>query len=142
MTLLARCVPAFPAGLEQDTALLASVWRRWRKTPRHGCEAPFFHVCFYENESHLSKIDMDCARSVGTDGWKEVLRFKSMGDVIELFAIAGEKYGAAPRPVSNTDNITLDILRTVGSWGEWLIETTVARRNVGNGRFVVSWYCQ
>jgi hypothetical protein len=133
MALLARWVPAFPSSFEQDTALLASVWRRWRKTPRHGRKAPLFHVCFYENESHLSKIDVDCARSVGTDCWKEVLRFKAMGDVIELFAIAGEKYRAASRPVSNTDYITLYKLRAVGCWGEGLVETTVARRDVGNG---------
>ena len=133
MALLARRVPAFPSGFEQDAALLASVWRRWRKTSRHGRKAPLFHICFYENEPHLSKIDVDCAGSVGTDGWKEVLRFKAMGDVIELFAIACKKYRAAARPISNTDYITLYILRPVGCWGEGLVETTVARRDVGNG---------
>jgi hypothetical protein len=138
MTLLVRGVPAFPSSFEQDAALLASVWRGRCKTPRHGCEAPFFHVCFYENESHLSKIDVDCARPVGTDCWKEVLRFQSMGDIIELFAVAGEKYRATSRPVSNADNITLYILWAVGSWGERLIEATVTRRDVCNRCFVIS----
>lgn len=139
MALFARCIPSFSSSFEQDTALLAPVWRRWRETSRHGCEAPFFHVGFYENESHLSKIDMDGAWSIGADRWKEILCFKSMGDVFKFLAVTCEKDRSTSRSVSNTDNVTLYVLRTVASWRKRLIETTVTGRNVGNGRFVVPW---
>jgi hypothetical protein len=68
---------------------------------------------------------MDSARPVGTDCGKEVLCFQSMSDVIELLAVACEEDCPTSRSVSNTDNITLYVLRTVGGWRERLIEASM-----------------
>jgi hypothetical protein len=76
---------------------------------------------------------MDCTWSIGADRRKEILCFKSMGDVVKLLAVSCEKNCSASWSISNTDNVTLYILRTVASWGERLVETPVTRRNVGNG---------
>ena len=125
MALLPGYVSPLSSSLEQDTALLASIRRRRRETARHGCEAPFLHIRFDENETHLSEVDMDCAGSIGTDCGKEILCFKSMGDVVELLAVACEEDRSTSRSVSNTDNVTLYILRAVTGWSEGLVEPTV-----------------
>ena len=132
MALLTRGVTSLSASLEQYAALLASVWWRRRKASGHGCEAPLLHVCFDENKSHLSEVDVDSAWSIGADCGEEILCFQSMGNVVQLFAIAREKYRPTPGSVADANNVTLNILRTVDGWNERLVESAVPRRNVGD----------
>jgi hypothetical protein len=68
---------------------------------------------------------MDSAGAIGTDGGKEVLRFQSMSDVIKFLAVTCEEDRPTSRSVSNTDNVTLYVLRAVGSWSERLIEASM-----------------
>lgn len=62
-----------------------------------------------------------------------------MGDVLELLAIACEKNRPTSRSIPNTDNVALYILWTVSGWSERLVESTMTRRNIGDGRFVVAY---
>jgi hypothetical protein len=65
---------------------------------------------------------MDCAGPIGPDGGKEVLRFQSMSDVIEFLAVARKEDCPTSRSVSDPNNITLYVLRTVGGGSERLVE--------------------
>lgn len=79
---------------------------------------------------------MHGSRPVGTNGREEVLRSKAVGDIVELLAVASEEDGSAARPVAHANDVTLDIGRSVGSWGEGLVVSSVAGRLVRNRRLV------
>ena len=132
MALLTRGVSSLSASLEQYTALLASVRRRGGQASGHGCEAPFLYVCFDENKSHLSEVDVNCAWSIGAYCWEEILCFQSMGNVVQLFAVAREKYRPTPGSVADANNVALDVLGTIDGWNERLVKSAVSRRNIGD----------
>lgn len=48
-------------------------------------------------------------RSIGTDGWEEVLRFKAVGYVFEFLAIASEEDGSGPWPVATANDVALNV---------------------------------
>lgn len=121
---------SFSSTLKQDGALLAAVRRRRCETARHGCKTPFLNVGFNEHKAHLAEVDVNLTRARGADGGEEVLRFKPVGDIFELFAVAGEKYGASAGTVANADDIALEELRAVRRRDEGLIVATGAIRTV------------
>lgn len=63
----------FAATLEQDATSFAAIRRRRRKTAGHGSQPPFLNICLDEDETKLTKVDVDAARTIGTDSWEEVV---------------------------------------------------------------------
>jgi hypothetical protein len=70
---------------------------------------------------------MNMARSVGTDGWEEILALQVVRNLVQLLPISGEKDTAGSRSVAHADHITLHISRAVRAGSEWLVVPTVAR---------------
>ena len=124
------------ARFKEDTSLLASIRGRGSETARHWRQPPFLNIGFYENESALPEIDVHAARPVCADRGKEILGFEAVGDVVKLFAVAGEEDGARSRTVANANNITLDIFGGVVCRLEGLVEAAMAGGGVGQGGFV------
>ena len=100
MTILSTC-------FEQDTTLLGAVWWRGGQTAGYGGEAPFLDIGFNKHKARLTKIDMNCGRTVGTNGWEEVLRLKPMYNFFKSLAISRKKDGACARTVPNANDIAL-----------------------------------
>jgi hypothetical protein len=111
--------------------LLATVRRWWRKTAGHRRKTPFLDIGLDENEAALAEVDVHGAGPLRADGGEEVLRFEAVGHVIKLFAVACEEYGAGTGTVADTDDVALDIFRTVGGGGEGLVVAAVAGGGVG-----------
>jgi hypothetical protein len=87
--------------------LLATIRWGWGEAASHGGQAPFLDVALDEDESHLAKVYMDGARSVGTYGREEVLRTIIMSHVLEFLAVASKEDGAGSGSISNTYHIAL-----------------------------------
>ena len=121
-------IVAFSAGFEQYAALLAPVRRRGRKATRHRSQAPFLDVGFNKHKAHLSEIDVYRCRAICSYTRKKVLRFHSMGYVVELSTISGKKHGSGSRFVSYAYDIPLHVLWAVGSRMEWLVMSAIACR--------------
>jgi hypothetical protein len=67
---------------QKDGALFAAI-RRWRcEAARHWCKTPLLHIRFNENKSHLTKVDVHLARSVGANRREEVLRLQAVCDIV------------------------------------------------------------
>lgn len=123
----------FAARIEEDATLFAAIRRRRREAASHRRKTPFFYVSFDEDEARLSKVNMDSAGSVGTNGGKEVVGFQPVGYILELFAVACEEDGSCSRSISNADNVALYIGWSVGGSIERLIISSMATRRVCNG---------
>ena len=78
------------------------------------------------------------AWSICADCGEEILGFQSMGDIIQLFAIASEENTARPGPIPNSDDIALDVFRAIIGSSEWLIVPPLTGRKVSNGAFMQS----
>lgn len=115
------CVTPISSSLEQDTILLTAIWRWWRQTSCYWCQAPFFDVCLDEHKSTLAEIYVDVAGAVGTNRRKEVLRFQTMYNIIQLFTVSRKKYRPRSRSIANSDYITLNIFGPVSGGGERLV---------------------
>ena len=124
------------AYVEEDTPLFTAIRWRWGETAGHGCETPLLDVGLDEDEARLSEVDVHGARPVGAHGWEEVLRFETVGDVLELLAVAGEEEGSSAGAVTDADYVALDVLRSVGCGGERLVVAALAGGCVGDGVFV------
>ena len=61
-----------------------------------------------------------------------------MRNIVQLLAITCEENGARARPVSNTNNIALNVRRSVRSWSERLVVAAKAVRGVSYGEFVIT----
>ena len=124
------------ATLQQDATLLRSIrWRR-RKAASHRCQAPFLDVGLNEVETSLSKIDVNRSRAVGANSREEVLSLETVNDLFQLLAITSEEDSTGSGTVSNTNNIALDIGRSVGCRVERLVIPPCACGLVGNGVLV------
>jgi hypothetical protein len=127
---------AFPAGLEQDAALLATIgWGRGQ-APCHGGQPPFLHIGFNEYEAHLAKIDMNGAGTIGPNCWKQILGAVVVGDILQLLAIASKEDCPRARSVADADDIALEERGAIRCRCEWLVVSAVAGGLVGNRRFV------
>lgn len=120
----------FSTAIQQDGALLAAIWGWRSQTARHGCQTPLLHVGLNKNETHLTEIDVHLARPVSANSGEEILRFKTMCYVVQFFSIAREEDGACSGPISDADDITLYVCRTVCCGRERLIVSTGAMRCV------------
>ena len=121
---LAR-VCTIPPRLQENTALLAAVWR-WRcEAAGHRRKAPLFDVCFYKDKSTLPKVDVYRTRPVSADRWEEILGLKAMRHIIQFLAVAREEYCSCARPITDANNVTLYILGSVWGWGERLVIPSV-----------------
>jgi hypothetical protein len=64
---------ALTARLEEDAALLTAIgWGRGQAAGHRG-QTPFLDVAFDEDESHLTKVDVNGTGSVGANRGEEVL---------------------------------------------------------------------
>src|SRR5579862_2739522 len=90
----------FPSGFKQNAALFAAEWRWRSEASRHWSQAPLLHVCFDEDESHLPKVDMYRAGPICSNSWKQVLRFKVVGNVVKFLPISSKEDGSSPWPIS------------------------------------------
>ena len=61
-----------------------------------------------------------------------------MCNIVQLLAITCEENGARARPVSNTNNIALNVRRSVRSWSERLVVAAKAVRGVGYGELMIT----
>jgi hypothetical protein len=117
-------------SFQQNATLFGAIrWRRSQATS-HGSQTPFLDVCLDEDEAGLTKIDVDDSGTVGTDGWEEIWRLKTVDNLVEFLAVASEKDGAGPWAVSNTDDVALDEMWSIWSRAEWLVVAA------GTGRLV------
>ncbi len=106
---------------QQDSVGFDAVWWRWCQGPGHGSQPPLLHVGLDEDESGLTKVDVDDARPVRAEGWEEVLRLQAVDHVLQSLAVPREEYCPRPRSVANTNNVALDNLRTVRGCVERLV---------------------
>ena len=136
--LIRRCAlpRSFSSCFQQNTALLTAVRRWWSQAASHRRKAPFLDISFNKNKTALAKIDMYGARTVGTDGWKEVLCLEPMSNVVKFLAIAGEEYTAGSGTVADPNHIALHEVGTIIGWVEGLIIPAMTSRYVGYGAFV------
>jgi hypothetical protein len=117
----------FSSGFKQNAALFAAVWR-WRgEASCHWGQAPLLHVCFDEDESHLSKVDMHRARPICSNRWKEVLGFEVVGNVVKLLPVSSKEDGSSPWPISYANHVTLCELRRIICGGKRLVISPVTR---------------
>jgi hypothetical protein len=127
---------AFPdtlaARVQENRSLFAAVWWRRSQTASLRGQAPLLYVGLNEDKSHLPKVDMDLAWTLGADRRKEVLCFETVCDIIKFLAVAGEEDRPSARPVSDTDNVALNICGSVSGRCEGLVVASVAVRSVGN----------
>lgn len=123
-------------GLEQDAALFAAVGRRRRKAARHRRQAPLLNVCLDEHKAHLAEVDVHRAWPVGADAWKQILRLEAVCDIVQLPAVAGEKYRAGARPVADADDVALHKRRPVWRRREGLVVSSMASRDICDGVLV------
>lgn len=122
--------------LQQNAALFTPVgWRR-RKATGHRGKTPFLNIRLDEHETHLAKVDVDGARTIGANCGKEILCFEVVGHLFQLLSISREEYASRPRPVSNANNIALHIFRTVWDSIEWLIVSPMSAGQICQRRFV------
>lgn len=127
------------ATFEEDTALLAAVWRRWCKTTGHRRKSPLLDVRFNEDEAHLTKIDLDVARSIRADCWEEVLTLETVCDIFQLLSIACEEDRAGPWSVAYTYNISLLIYGRILRPFKRLVVSSLSGRRVRDREFVQSF---
>lgn len=81
---------------------------------------------------------MNLAWSLGADCREKVLRLETVCDIIQLLAVACKEYCSGARPVSNSNNVALDICGSVSRRCEGLVVTSVAVRSVRDGRLMVA----
>ena len=79
---------------------------------------------------------MHGTRPICADGGEEILGFQAVGDVVELFAVAGEEDGASSWAVADADDVALDVFGGVVCGSERLVEAAVAGGDVREGGFV------
>lgn len=82
---------------------------------------------------------MYLTRSVCAYRREEVLRLEAVCDVVEFLAVAGEEDGSGSRSVSNANDVSLDIGRSVGRRLEGLVVAAVSIGHVRYRRLVVAW---
>lgn len=129
-------IATLSASFQKDAALLTAVRGRWCETSCHWSQTPFLHIGFDEDKAHLTKIHMDCARSVGAHGGEKILRLQAVRHVFELLSIAGEENSSSSWSIADSNNVALDILWPVTCWYEWLVVSTMPRRQIGHRGFV------
>jgi hypothetical protein len=117
---------AFAARVQKDRSLFATVRGRRSQAASLRSKTPFLYVGLNENESHLSKINVDLARSLCADCREEVLSLESVCNVVKLLAITCEKDCSCARPVPNSDNVSLNVSWSVSGRCEGLVVTSVA----------------
>ena len=116
--------PILGAGLEENAALLRTIWR-WRcERPSHGSETPLFNIGFDEDKASLTKVDMNNAGSVRADRGEEVLRLQAVYHILQLLSVSSKENRATSGAVTDTNNIALNDLRTVRSSVEGLVVAT------------------
>ena len=103
-----------------------------------GSKTPLLYVGLNEDKAHLSKVDMNLARSLGSNGREEVLSLESMCNIVEFLAIASEKDCPSARPISNSNDISLNVSGTVCGRCKRLVVASVAVGSVRNRGFVVT----
>lgn len=133
------CGAAVGARFQQNTTLLRSVRRRRREASGSGSQTPFLDIGLDEDETGLTKVDVDHGRTVGANSGEEVLRLETVDHLLELLAVASKEDGTGSRAVANTDNIALHQLGAVGSRAKGLVVATGSGRLVPNRELVVSW---
>ena len=112
--------------------MLAPIWRRRGKTACHGSQAPFFHVCFDEDEATLSKIHVNGTRTVRAYRGEEILGFEAMSDIIKLFAVSSEEKTTCSWTVADAYHVALNKFGTVVCRVEGLIMTAMSSRSVSD----------
>lgn len=125
-------VTVFSASLQQDAAGFGTIWGWGCQRPSHGCETPFLHISFDENESSLAEVDVDSRGSVGADSGEEILVLQSMAYIIQLLAVPSEENATCSGTVPAAYDIALDNLWPVRCMVERLVETPEAIREVGS----------
>ena len=81
---------------------------------------------------------MDLARALSANRREEVLSLESMCNIVEFLAIASEEKGSSARPVSNSDNVSLNVSGSVCGRCEGLVVASVAVGSVGDRGLVVT----
>lgn len=71
--------------------------------------------------------------AVGANSGEKVWIFDTVYNVVQLLAVAGEKYATRPWPVTAADDIALYELWRIGSLVEWLVEAFETIREVSSG---------
>lgn len=123
-------ITVFPASLQQDAACFGTV--RWwgGQRPSHGCETPFLHISFDENESSLAEVDVDSCGSVGADSGEEILVLHPVAHIVQFLAVTSEEDAPCSGTVPATNDIALNNRGPVGCVVERLIETPEAVREI------------
>jgi hypothetical protein len=104
---------SFTTRIQEYRALLTTVRWWWSQTTCLWSKTPFLHVGFNENKSHLSEVYVDLAGPLSTNSREEVLRLETVCDIVQLLAVASEKDRAGARPVANSNDISLNICRSI-----------------------------
>lgn len=121
---------AFAASFQQNAPLLTAIGRRWREGSSLWCKTPLLHVCFYENESHLTEVYVDIGRAICANRGEEVLALEAVCDVLESFAVASEENSAGPRAITYAYYVTLYVSWRIACCIEWLIESSLSGRSI------------
>ena len=123
---------SFASRIQKNRSLFAAVrWGRSQATCLWG-KTPFLYVGFNEDESHLSEVDMYLTRSLSANRGKEVLSLESMRNIVEFLAVTGEEDCSCARSVTNSNNIALDVGRSVSRGCEGLVVAPIAVGSVRN----------
>lgn len=130
---------SFSASLEEDAALLATVGGWGSETACRRSQAPLLDICLDEDEAGLPKVHMHRARSVGSDGWEQVLRLETVGHVFQLLAVPREEYRARAGTVADADHIALCEGRPVRRPIERLVVSPLSRGRIRHGILVPAY---
>lgn len=118
------------AAIEENRALLAAIRGRGSQAASHGCQSPLLDIRFDEDEAHLTKIHMHLAGAVGADRWKEVVRLEAVRDIVQLLTVAREENRPCARPISDANDVSLNVCGAVGSGCEGLVVSAGSVRHV------------
>lgn len=108
-------------GLQKNAALFRTVWGRGSQAAGDRGQTPFLDICLNEDETRLTKVDMNCRGPVGSDGREEILRLQAMNHLLKLLAVSCEEDDTCSRSVANANDIASDNLRAIRGSTEWLI---------------------
>ena len=81
---------------------------------------------------------MHLTRPLGAHSGEEVLCLETVRHIIELLAVASEEDCSSARPVTNADDVSLDVCGTVCGRGERLVVATIAVGAVCDGGLVLA----
>lgn len=78
--------------------------------------------------------------AVGANSGEKVWIFDTVYNVVQLLAVAGEKYATRPWAVTAADDIALHELGRIGSLVEWLVEAFGTIGKVSSGMSMKAWH--